>query len=130
LPLTPIYLTSIAGTGVIGTVRADYTGAPLATSQPGYYVNPAAFALPAPGKWGSAGRNSITGPSQLNLNVGVMRTFALNNRWTAEWHVDATNILNRVTFAGVETRVGSPQFGLANRANPMRKLQSSIRMRF
>jgi hypothetical protein len=130
LPLTPIYLTSIAGTGVIGTVRADYTGAPLATSQPGYYVNPAAFALPAIGKWGSAGRNSITGPSLLNLNFGVMRAFALNSRWTAEWHVDATNILNRVTFAGVETRVGSPQFGLANRANPMRKLQSSIRMRF
>jgi hypothetical protein len=130
LPLTPVYLTSLAGTGVIGTVRADYTGAPLATSQSGYYVNPAAFTIPAAGRWGSAGRNSITGPSQFGLNIGVLRTFMLNNRWSADWRVDATNILNRVTYSAIETRVGSPQFGLANRANPMRKLQSSIRLRF
>jgi hypothetical protein len=30
----------------------------------------------------------------------------------------------------VDTVVGSPQFGLPNRANPMRKLLSSLRMRF
>ena len=32
-------------------------------------------------------------------------------------------MLNRVTYAGVNTIVGSPQFGLPNRANQMRKLQ-------
>lgn len=130
LPLTPVYLTSLSGTGVIGTVRAEYTGAPVETSLPGYYVNPAAFRIPTVGQWGNAGRNSITGPSQFGLNIGVLRTFPINNRWSADWRIDATNILNHVTYASVETRVGSPQFGLANRANPMRKLQSSIRLRF
>jgi len=35
-----------------------------------------------------------------------------------------------VTFAAVNTIVGSPQFGLATQANPMRKVQSSLRVRF
>ena len=130
LPLTPVYLTSLSGTGVVGTVRADYTGQPVAASQAGYYVNPAAFAIPAAGKWGSAGRNSVTGPPQFNLNLGMLRTFTLNSRWSADWRLDATNVLNRVTYSSVEMRIGSPQFGLANRANPMRKLQTSIRLRF
>ena len=44
--------------------------------------------------------------------------------------VDATNALNVVTYTGVSTIVGSPQFGLPIQANPMRKLQSSLRVRF
>jgi trimeric autotransporter adhesin len=111
-------------------VRADYTGAPLKISTPGYYVNPAAFVAPSAGRWGTAARNSVTGPPQFSLNLGVMRTFSLGNRWSADWRLDAVNVLNRVTYSSIETRVGSPQFGLANRANPMRKLQSSLRFRF
>jgi len=35
-----------------------------------------------------------------------------------------------VTYTGINTIVGSPQFGLPIQANAMRKLQSSLRMRF
>jgi trimeric autotransporter adhesin len=130
LPLTPLYLTSLAGTGLTGAVRASYTGAPTDAAPPGFYVNPAAFAPPSPGEWGTAGRNSITGPSQFSLNTGITRTFLLSNRWSMDWRIDATNILNRVTYSGLNTIVGSPQFGLPNRANAMRKLLSSLRVRF
>lgn len=44
--------------------------------------------------------------------------------------VDPVNVLNRVTYAGVNTIVGSPQFGLPDRTNAMRKLQASARVRF
>jgi hypothetical protein len=130
LPLTPLYLTSLAGTGITGTLRGSYTGAPAADAPPGYYVNPAAFAAPAAGEWGNALRNSITGPGQFSLNAGITRTFLLSNRWSMDWRIDATNVLNRVTYSGLNTVVGSPQFGLPNRANPMRKLLSSLRVRF
>jgi hypothetical protein len=129
-PLTPLYLTSLAGTGLTGSLRASYTGAALDDAPAGFYVNPAAFAAPAPGEWGTAGRNSITGPAQFSLNTGITRTFVLSNRWSMDWRIDATNILNRVTYSGLNTIVGSPQFGLPNRANPMRKLLSSLRVRF
>jgi hypothetical protein len=49
---------------------------------------------------------------------------------TLDWRVDATNVLNRVTYAAVDAIVGSPQFGLPTRANPMRKIQTTVRLRF
>src|SRR5262249_45746409 len=95
LPLTPIYLTSVPGTGVNGTIRADATGAPLTSD--GFYVNPAAFAPPALGHWGTAGRNSVRGPAQFALNAAVGRTFRLGDRLNADWRIDTTNVLNQVT---------------------------------
>jgi hypothetical protein len=129
LPLTPVYLTSVPGTGVTGTIRPDATDA-IDPVSPDFYLNPSAFTAPAAGQWGTAGRNSITGPAQFGLNAGIARTFTWGARLNLDWRMDATNVLNRVTFAGVNTMFGSPQFGLANRANAMRKVQSSLRLRF
>jgi hypothetical protein len=130
LPLTPIYLTSVAGTGVTGTIRPDVSGAHPGAAPPGSYVDPAAFVAPAAGHWGSAGRNSIRGPAQFALNASLGRSFLWGERLTLDWRIDATNVLNRVTYTGVNTFVGSPQFGLPIQANAMRKLQSSLRLRF
>ena len=44
--------------------------------------------------------------------------------------IDATNLLNRVTYSTVSTILNSPQFGLATSTNDMRKIQTSIRVRF
>jgi hypothetical protein len=129
LPLTPVYLNSVSGTGVTGTIRAQLTGA--STDPPsGYYLSPLAYTTPASGHWGNAARNSVTGPAQFSLNAGIARTFPWGDRLNLDWRIDAINVLNRVTYAGVNTLVGSPQFGLANRANPMRKVQTSLRLRF
>jgi hypothetical protein len=130
VPLTPVYLGSLAGTGVVGSIRAAYSGVPIGAIPSGYYLNPAAFAAPAAGQWGTVPRNSITGPSQFTFNMGLARTMLWGKRLTCEWHLDAANVLNRVTYSGVNTTVSSPQFGLPNRANQMRKVQTSLRMRF
>src|SRR6185436_14408591 len=126
LPISPIYLTSVAGTGVTGPIRASTTGVSTGTPD-GYYINPLAYAAPAPGQWGNAGRNSITGPRVFSLDGGIGRTFLWGDRLNFDWRLNATNVLNRVTYAAVNTSVGSPQFGLPTVANPMRKLQASIR---
>jgi hypothetical protein len=129
LPLTPVYLTQLQGTGVTGTVRADLAG--MSDDPPaGYYLNPSDYAPPTPGRWGTAGRNSVVGPSRFLLNAGIARTFPWGDRISLDWRVDATNVLNHVTYGSVNTIVGSPQFGLPNKANPMRKLQTTIRLRF
>jgi hypothetical protein len=129
LPLTPVYLTSVAGTGVTGTIRADATGTDADAAPPGYIFNPAAFAVPS-GHWGTAERNAITGPRQFALDAAIGRTFTWGERLSLDWRVSATNVLNRVTYAAVNTIVGSPQFGLPTVANPMRKVQTSLRVRF
>ena len=62
--------------------------------------------------------------------MGLGRSFLWGSRLTIDWRLDASNVINQVTFAAVNTIVGSPQFGLASQANPMRKVQSSLRVRF
>jgi hypothetical protein len=124
-----VYFAPAGGTGVIGSLRPDLTGiANNATA--GSYANSDAYAAPALGQWGNAPRNSITGPRTFSLDASVSRTFRVNNRLSLDWRIDATNVLNRVTYSGINALITSPQFGLPNRANEMRKIRTNIRMRF
>jgi len=130
LPQTPIYLAAVPGTGVTGSVRPDYTGAPLYAAPSGLSLNPAAYTVPLPGQWGNAGRNSIIGPAQFTLNASMGRTFRLNGRLNLDLRVDSTNLLNHVTFTGWDTTINSAQFGSPTTANAMRSMQTTLRVRF
>ena len=129
-PLTPVYPAAVLGTGVTGPVRPDYTGADIHAAPAGLHLNPAAYTAPAPGHWGNAGRNSITGPSQFGLNASLSRTFRTSDRTSLDLRVDANNALNHVTFPSWNTTVGSSQFGLPMTANAMRNVQTTVRWRF
>ncbi|PWU00153.1 MAG: TonB-dependent receptor [Terriglobia bacterium] len=130
LPLTPVYLSPVTGTGVTGPIRPDYTGAPLYAAPAGAFLNPAAYTAPTRGHWGNAGRNSITGPAQFSLNASLGRTFRLGDRLNADLRIDAANALNHVVFPSWNTTITSAQFGLPNPANPMRDVQTTLRVRF
>ena len=128
-PLTPVYLVPVPGTGFVGSVRGRLVGDEDNVPD-GYYLNPLAYTAPAAGEWGNAGRNSATGPQQFLLNAAVGRTFRWGERFNIDWRLDASNVLNRVIYTSVNTIVGSEQFGLPNRAAQMRKIQSTLRVRF
>ncbi len=131
LPETPIILSHVAtGTGVTGTVRADYIGGSLAAALPGYGFNTAAFATPLAGQWGDAGRNIITGPMQFGLNASAGRVFRLGERRSFDVRFDSTNVLNHVTYSSWNTIFGNAQFGLPVSANAMRTMQLTLRFRF
>ncbi len=130
LPSSPVWLAAVRGTGVTGSIRPDYTGAPLYNAPAGLFLNPAAVAAPAPDRWGNAGRNSIAGPSQFSLNASLARTLRLNERFSADFRLDSANALNRVTYTRWNTTATSPQFGLPLAANPMRTVQAVMRVRF
>ena len=130
LPLTPIYPVAVPGTGVIGSVRPDATGVSVHDEVDGLSLNPAAYRAPAPGQWGNAGRNSITGPRQFGMDASLGRTFRWGDRFNIDFRLESTNVLNHVTFPSWNTTVGNAQFGLPNRANAMRKVQANLRLRF
>jgi hypothetical protein len=130
LPQSPLYLAPVQGTGVTGTIRPNYTGAPLYAAPPGHFLNPAAYTPPLLGEWGNAGRNSITGPAQFTLNASLGRTFRLGDRFNLDLRVDSINALNRVNFTAWNTTVNSAQFGLPAAANAMRSVQTTLRLRF
>jgi hypothetical protein len=129
-PLTPTFFSPVRGTGVTGSIRADYTGADPYDAPPGLHVNPAAYAAPAPGLWGNAGRNTIAGPSQLTMNSSASRTLRWGDRLTADLRIDVNNALNHPVFPSWNTVITSAQFGLPNPAGQMRTVQSSLRVRF
>ncbi len=130
-----MYLAAVAGTGFTGTIRPDRTGAPVA-AQPGgaslyqQHLNPKAYAAPAVGRWGSAGRNSITGPDQFSLDTSVARTFRPGGRYSLDARVSATNLLNHVVFTGWDATVNSTQYGVPLAADAMRSLETTVRLRF
>lgn len=129
LPLTPTTSLIVPGTAFSG-IRPDLTGVPIKQAPAGLFINPAAFAEPAAGTFGTAGRDSIEGPSVFSLNGAMQRSFPMGPRLTANLQVQATNVLNHVNYPSYTTLLGSPQFGLPTIANPMRSLQTTLRINF
>ena len=132
LPQTPVYLAPVPGTGVTGTIRPDRTSAPLYTASNGYFLNSAAFATPASGQWGNAGRNSIRGPVTFTMNAALARTLRLHGNYSLDLRLEADNVLNHATFTAWNTvwSTDSPTFGLPASVNAMRSVQLIGRFRF
>jgi len=134
LPQTPIFLAAVPGTGFTGTIRPDITGAPIYAAPQGLFLNPSAFAAPAAGQWGTAGRNSITGPAQFSLNASMSRSFHLKDRYSLDLRFDSSNLLNHVTYASWDAVISqfgpNPLFGTAINPNQMRTVKTTLRLRF
>jgi hypothetical protein len=133
-PLTARILgnqSNVAGTGVVGSGRAEATGLPVEDGS-GYF-NSAAFTAPPPGELGDAGRNTIPGPSSWSLNAAFGRYFTIGgegSRKRIELRLETTNTLNHVNITNVNTVVGSTQYGLPTTAGAMRTTDINIRFRF
>ncbi|WP_420236561.1 carboxypeptidase regulatory-like domain-containing protein [Telmatobacter bradus] len=130
LPETPIYEATVPGTAFSGSLRPNLTGASLYRAASGYHLNSAAYSAPTTGTWGTAGRNSITGPDQFSLNGAMSRTFRVHGTWNLDVRADATNLLNHVTYTTWNAEANSTTFGLPSSASAMRSLQITGRMRF
>ncbi len=130
LPETPVYFATVPGTGFTGTIRPDVTGQAIYQQTAGYFLNAAAFRAPAAGQWGDARRNSITGPGVFSFDSSMSRTFRLKEPFHLDVKLDATNLLNHVTYTGWITTVNSTTFGLPAAANGMRSVQITGRVRF
>jgi trimeric autotransporter adhesin len=133
-PLTARILgnqSNVAGTGVVGSGRAEATGLPVEDGS-GYF-NLAAFTAPPPGELGDAGRNTIPGPWMWALNAAFGRYFTLGgegSRKRLELRLETTNTLNHVNITNVNTVVGSALYGLPTTAGAMRTADINIRFRF
>jgi hypothetical protein len=130
MPETPVYLAAVPGTGFTGTIRPSLTGKSIYATSNSLHLNPAAYSAPALGQWGTAGRDSLIGPGPFNLDSSFERTFRPSGKFNLIFRIDSTNTLNHAVFSGWVTTVNSQQFGLPAAANPMRSLQTTIRLRF
>jgi hypothetical protein len=112
----PLTITASRGTGDLpdgnnASQRADrvagvaeYPG----TQTPAQWFNPAAFAVPARGTWGNAGRNILRGPNLFQIDLALQKRFAINGARNFEFRAEAFNAFNRVNLGNPGTAVTSP----------------------
>jgi hypothetical protein len=118
--------------GTNGTLRADYNGAAISLADPtvDQFFNTAAFGVPAAGTFGDAARNTIRGPGSATLNMSVQKSVSLSGLRGFSIRVQASNVLNTVQWASVDTVVNSPTFGRVVSVRPMRSVQIVARVLF
>lgn len=118
--------------GTNGTLRADYTGEPISLAHPTVerFFNTSAFAIPPPGRFGNAGRNTIPGPGYATVNMALQKVVTLPGARVVAVRAQATNAFNTPQFASVDAVVNSPTFGRVVSMRPMRSIQIVARVSF
>jgi len=107
---------------------------PLILGTPQRWYNPAAFALPAAGTYGNAGRDILEGPGLLEFDSSLFKTFRIRERADIQLRAEFFNLLNRANFGlpliTTFTSSGaiSPSAGLINTAGPARQIQLGLKM--
>jgi carboxypeptidase family protein len=95
------------------------------------WFNVAAFAMPALGTNGSAGRNIVDGPPYRNIDLGVFRDLPLKGRTAFQFRIEATNVFNFVSFNNPGLSLNAPAtFGKIRSARNMRQIQLGGRLSF
>jgi hypothetical protein len=82
------------------------------------WLNPAAFAIPAPGTFGNMERGSIRGPGFIQADLLVSKKFELMDRRAVEFRWEVYNLFDRTNFANPPAQI-VPTLGTgANQAQP------------
>jgi hypothetical protein len=121
-----------AGTGN-GTERANLLSSSVyaQSTDPRYYLNVAAFGVPALASYGNLGRNSLRQPSFHNFDVSLTRRFPIKERANLEFRADAFNMTNAVVLGGPNSTLGNSNFGvITGTANTERQIQFSMKLIF
>jgi len=113
---------------LIGNARLDPNRARSQVSAA--WFDAAAFAVPALGQDGTAGRNIVDGPGSKNLDLGLFRDFKVREALTLQFRCEVTNFFNLVNLSAPNTVRSSTAFGTITAASPMRQVQLGLRLAF
>ncbi|MGH9664509.1 MAG: hypothetical protein ACRD9L_08820, partial [Bryobacteraceae bacterium] len=136
---TPFSITSGQDRSLsgVGQDRADLTGTPfLSQDRPtnqviAQYFNTGAFALNAPGTFGTSPRNVLRNPTYFNVDLSLQKSFAVTEHTHFQLRGDFFNLFNNVHFNQPGANVSAPTtFGSINGAGEPRIVQLALRYEF
>ncbi len=82
------------------------------------------------GQFGNAGRNAVRGPGYANLDVSLVRHFAIGGARRLELRAEAFNVTNRVNLGLPVADLNSANFGKILSAGPPRLVQFAAKFAF
>lgn len=82
------------------------------------YLNPAAFAMPAPGTYGNLERNALKGPSFAQFDLTLQKRFRITETTNIEFRSEIYNLLNNANFANPAATLGNLLTSNANSLQP------------
>jgi hypothetical protein len=117
------------GFGVVD--RPNLVGDPKITDpSPERWFNTSAFARPAYGTFGDAGRNILTGPGFSSVNISAIKNTTLREGVALQFRVEVFNLLDHANFDLPNSFFGSPSFGSVLSAGTPRRLQFGLKLLF
>ncbi len=124
-----------SNTGIASVVqvvdRPTVVGNPSVSNQgPNDWFNTKAFATPAYGTFGNAGRNILEGPGYSSVDVSVIKNTMLREGLSLQFRAEIFNLLNRPNFGLPDSFVGSPAFGSILSAGTPRRVQFGLKLIF
>lgn len=132
-PFTVFNNTNDTNVFSAGTIRADLVGTPrLPESERtlSRWFNTAAFAAPAPFRFGNSSRSVLTGPGIANIDLSLGKSFPITERWRTEFRGEFYNLLNHTNFGQPGATRGTPAFGVISSAREPRRIQLALRLTF
>jgi hypothetical protein len=130
-PFTATLSQDVAGIGNLGNQRPNLVGDPDLDGSDrtiDRWFNTSAFAIPAAGTFGNAGRNIVTGPGFKSVDLAVSRRFVLPRDVAIQLRLEIFNAFNTANFLLPVRTVDSPQFGALIQAGPARQGQLGVKM--
>ncbi len=143
---TPLnILSGVNRAGLIGntTQRPDrVAGVPLYLHTPGdpvAIINPAAFAIPAPGTFGNLKRGDVRGPGISNIDFSVAKNWKVKERYGIQFRTEMFNVFNHTNFrahnastagGGIENNLSNSGFGRASSSRGPREIQFGFKFTF
>lgn len=101
---------------------------------PGFYLNPAAFAIPAAGTFGSCAPRAFHGPGIENLDASLFKIFQMTERYRVELRGEFFNALNHANFTNPNSSYSTSSLGsfgkLFNTTTDPREIQVALKLYF
>ncbi|MCB9384093.1 MAG: TonB-dependent receptor [Bryobacterales bacterium] len=111
--------------------RPNLVGDPsFANPDPAQWINPAAFAMPAYGTFGNAGRNIVQGPPLHEVNFSLNKNAKLSDALTLQLRTELFNMFNTPNFRNPNIFFGTPGFGRILSARNGREIQFGVKLLF
>ena len=110
--------------------RPNLIASPKGPETPSEWFNTAAFAVPLPGTYGTAGRNIVTSPGLFGLDVSLQKEQAIFESFKVQFRFDVYNAMNHPNFSLPGRIYGAANFGVITSAADPRELQFAVKLLF